>query len=268
MSKVDDYNRRELEAGRITYEHLDELIRFTSSFSDDWHPGEGGFEFYVKQLQREKQLVEDGMLGPLTRAKLVDEPASPAIPLNLEPILIDSAGWVSQAQADIMPADSSWFYHHDPMKPIGVVCHFTATGPGSGKTMALRRMGDRTGQRAASWHLTVEPDGTIIQMVSLVRGAWHCRATAENKKLLGNVPNRCTIGIELVSKDGKHFPAAQVNAYARLLRAIVRKYKIPRNKAMLLHSELDPGRRSDPGPVWERDHAERVVQYAFADLSF
>ena len=70
------------------------------------------------------------------------------------------------------------------------------------------------------------------------------------------------MGIELVG-HGEEFPSAQVAAVARMWRAIVRAYGIPRERAMLQHSELDPGRRVDPGPVWMGRHAERVLELAY-----
>jgi N-acetylmuramoyl-L-alanine amidase len=129
--------------------------------------------------------------------------------------------------------------------------------------MARNRQRPRgKGDRPASWHLTIDTDGTVVQMVPLHRQAWHAGSdTARPVPGLGWA-NARTIGIELVG-HGREFTAPQVAAAGAVWRAIVRAYGIPREFAMLQHSEIDPARRGDPGPVWMREHAEAVLAVAY-----
>ena len=146
-------------------------------------------------------------------------------------------------------------------KPIAIVCHYTATPPGTGAAMAKRRQAPfAKGDRAASWHLSIEADGSVIQMAPLDVGCWHAVGLIRG---LG-AANRVSVGIELVG-FGKAFPETQVAAACRVWRAIVRAYPMPRAQAAIGHVDIDPARRSDPGPVWIRQHRDRVLDWAYQD---
>lgn len=152
-------------------------------------------------------------------------------------------------------------------KPGGVVAHYTATGPGTALGMARRRAQPyRVDLKPAisSWHLTIDTDGSIVQMVPLDHVAWHAGSpTAKPVPGLGHANYTC-VGIELVSIDGRWFSPAQHDAAGRLWRALRLAYGIPRQHAMVTHESIDPGRRKDPGPVWMGQHAERVLDFAYA----
>lgn len=59
------------------------------------------------------------------------------------------------------------------------------------------------------------------------------------------------------------FPVAQVIAAQRLLRALVRAYGLTRPQCRWTHAQIDPGRKTDPGPVWAEDHLIDVLDHAF-----
>lgn len=242
------YNELRLETGRLSWEQITELIR---------------------AAQESLGLQADGKAGPKTLAaigldRLVDLE-------ELSPLLIDS-GWLEGEKTSLLPADRSWYYAKQEMAPIAVVAHYTSTNPGTAVSMAERRCRQWSRYaatvkppkkaRKTSWHVSIEADGQIIQMVPFNRGAWHARGTPTAVTLLGGSPNRRAIGIELVGK-GKVFPEAQVNAAGRVWRALVREYGIRPELAMVHHSALDPGRKRDPGPVWRDLHQTRVLEYAY-----
>ena len=66
MSKAEDYNRTEFEAGRLRWDHLTRAIKSAQS---DWNAGQRFIGAGVFNA-----LTEDGMAGPATRAMLVPEP--------------------------------------------------------------------------------------------------------------------------------------------------------------------------------------------------
>ncbi len=114
----------------------------------------------------------------------------------------------------------------------------------------------------ASWHVTIETDGSVVQMIPFSHVAWHAgSSTAKPVPGLGPA-NYNTVGIELVGY-GKDFPAAQVEAAKCVWRAIVQRYGIAREYAMLQHSAIDPDRRDDPGPTWMGQHAPGVLEAAY-----
>ena len=233
MSDATAYNRRALERGELTDEHLVELVRY---------------------FQRMHGLDADGKAGPLTRGAL-ERSAEPGA-LHV----VD--GWLYGDGVLRLAADPSWFGDDMPAGPLAIVAHYTATLPGTAITMATRRIvRRRANDRAASWHVTIAADGTIIQMISFAAQAWHC-ARGIVPVNGGTRPNACAIGIELEG-HGQIFPERQVEAACRVWRALVNAYDISRALAMLAHSRFDPERRSDPGPVWMNEHAAHVLNYAF-----
>jgi N-acetyl-anhydromuramyl-L-alanine amidase AmpD len=166
-----------------------------------------------------------------------------------------------------IPIHPTWYYNSlstPDKQPKAIVAHYSATAYGTAVNMAKRRSGARTAEdRAASWHVSIEGDGRIIQMAPFTKGCWHaggktCKPIPGHGK-----PNLCSVGIELIG-DGTSFPDAQVDSACRVWKALVYYYKIDRKDAMYQHSELDPSRRKDPGPVWMKKHAEKVLDYAFA----
>lgn len=180
---------------------------------------------------------------------------------------IDDEGWLYGPNVKRVPAHPSWYY--DSLStmnslPLAIVAHYTATAPGTARSMARRRKRARAREdRAASWHVTVASNGVIWQMVPFTAGAWHAGSrTARPIPGTGMKANRCSIGVELEG-HGVIFPDAQVEAAKGLWRALVHKYSIPQALAMVEHSKLDPTRRRDPGPIWMRDVAPEVLDYAF-----
>lgn len=236
MTTPDEYNRAQLAAGALTPTGVTALVRY-------WQAGHG--------------LEADGLAGPRTLTSLAPVGA----------LAIDTAGWLSGPGVTLIPAHSSWYgaelVH---ATPAGIVAHYTATDPGTAITMAKRRarkFGIDPDDRAASWHISIEADGAIIQMVPLTHTAWHAGGpTAQPVPGLGAANYRC-VGIELVGY-GKAFPAAQVAAARTVWRAIVGRYGIAREHAMISHASIDPGRRDDPGPVWAAEYAAGVLAFAYA----
>jgi len=166
-------------------------------------------------------------------------------------------GWLTFAtRVEMHP---SWRYSTQT-QPRAIVAHYTATDPGTAMNMAKRRTKPRAkDDRAASWHISIEADGTVIQMAPLTAQCWH----AGGGLIRGaGMANRVSVGIELVG-HGKTFPPAQVEAACIVWRAIVTEYGITRELAMVEHSKLDPDRRRDPGPVWMANHAPAVLDYAY-----
>ena len=200
----------------------------------------------------------DGKFGPKTArsvAALFEQPSE---------LTINQDGWLV-GDAKAIPAHRTWY--GGPLvsgKPKAVVCHVSATHPGSALNMANRRaVPISTGDRKASWHASVEADGTIVQMVPFTHVAWHAGSiTARSIPGVGGA-NARAVGIELIGFEAGPFPEAQVLGYARLLRALRLHYGIERKHAMVTHAWIDPSRRTDPGKVWMENHAERVLDIAY-----
>jgi len=97
-----------------------------------------------------------------------------------------------------------------------------------------------------SAHFVVDRDGTVVQMVSLDKRAWHAGVS----RLDGvDGVNDFSIGIEMTNlNDGKDpYPEAQYKAVAEIIRRCREHYNIPDSR-IVSHAlvALPPGRKTDP----------------------
>jgi AmpD protein len=101
-----------------------------------------------------------------------------------------------------------------------------------------------------SAHFLVRRDGELIQFVSCSRRAWHAGVS----NWLGHENcNNFSIGIELEGCDQSPFEDAQYLTLNRLLAELRHRFLI---EAVVGHSDVAPGRKTDPGPRfdWHRVH--------------
>lgn len=101
-----------------------------------------------------------------------------------------------------------------------------------------------------SAHFLIRRNGELIQFVSCRQRAWHAGLSCWQGR------ERCndfSLGIELEGCDETAFEEAQ---YARLTELIVTLRSQYPIDAIVGHSDIAPGRKSDPGPCfdWQRLH--------------
>jgi AmpD protein len=106
-----------------------------------------------------------------------------------------------------------------------------------------------------STHFFIRRDGETIQFVPCEKRAWHAGESCWQGK------NRCndfSIGVEVEGSDTTPFSDAQYNALVTLTRKLQSLFPIA---AIVGHSDIAPGRKTDPGPYfdWERYLAELTV---------
>ena len=99
-----------------------------------------------------------------------------------------------------------------------------------------------------SAHFFIRRDGTLIQFVPCTQRAWHAGVSCWQ----GN--ERCndfSIGIELEGTDDLPFTEVQYATLAPLVKLLKKAYPI---QAVVGHSDIAPGRKTDPGPhfAWQR----------------
>lgn len=101
-----------------------------------------------------------------------------------------------------------------------------------------------------SAHFLVRRDGELIQFVPCTARAWH--AGISSWKGRENC-NNFSIGIELEGCDELSFEDAQYLTLNRLLADLRSRFSI---EAVVGHSDIAPGRKTDPGPSfdWNRLH--------------
>lgn len=105
-------------------------------------------------------------------------------------------------------------------------------------------------QLKVSAHFYIRRDGELIQFVSCNARAWHAGASSWQGR------GRCndfSIGIELEGCDDLPFDDAQYVALNALIAVLGRAYPLC---CATGHSDIAPGRKTDPGPLfeWSRVH--------------
>jgi AmpD protein len=96
-----------------------------------------------------------------------------------------------------------------------------------------------------SAHFLVRRDGALVQFVPVERRAWHAGASTWRGR------SRCndfSVGIELEGADDTPFEDAQYEALAVLLMELRKTLPL---RAIAGHSEIAPGRKTDPGPRFD-----------------
>lgn len=106
------------------------------------------------------------------------------------------------------------------------------------------------GLRVSS-HLLVRRDGELVQYVPLTRRAWHAGASAFRGR---PACNDFSIGIELEGADDVPYQPVQYVRLAALLTALMAAIPALAGAPIVGHSDVAPGRKTDPGPAfrWDR----------------
>jgi len=109
------------------------------------------------------------------------------------------------------------------------------------------------GELRVSAHFLIRRNGELLQFVGCNDRAWHAGASSWKGR------ERCndfSIGIELEGTDDLPYAAAQYTMLARLIRALRRAYPIA---DLVGHSEIAPGRKTDPGPLFDWARLARLA---------
>ena len=96
-----------------------------------------------------------------------------------------------------------------------------------------------------SSHFLIRRDGELLQFVSVLNRAWHAGISSWKNT------ERCndfSIGIELEGSDFDSFENTQYATLKRLLTALKKTYAI---QDVVGHSDIAPGRKTDPGPYFD-----------------
>jgi N-acetyl-anhydromuramoyl-L-alanine amidase len=107
-----------------------------------------------------------------------------------------------------------------------------------------------------SSHLVVQRDGALTQYVSFADRAWHAgQSIYEGREAC----NDFSVGVELEGADTLPYEATQYDALAQAVAALCAAY--PRLSAQRLvgHSDISPGRKTDPGPAFDWPRARRLI---------
>lgn len=105
-----------------------------------------------------------------------------------------------------------------------------------------------------SSHLLIRRDGEVVQYVPFTRRAWHAGVSQYKGR------ERCndfSIGIELEGTDETPYDDRQYQSLAEVIAALEQAYPKLSRQRLTGHSDIAPGRKTDPGSAfnWSRLHA-------------
>lgn len=102
-------------------------------------------------------------------------------------------------------------------------------------------------QLKVSSHLFIRRDGGVIQFVPFNKRAWH--AGLSNFKGREKC-NDFSIGIELEGCDQEAFESIQYDVLKTVIASLQANYPTLTTGDIVGHSEISPGRKTDPGPFF------------------
>ena len=108
------------------------------------------------------------------------------------------------------------------------------------------------GLRVSS-HFLIRRDGALTQFVSCADRAWHAGASRWHGR------ERCndfSIGVELEGTDERPYTAKQYARLAALARRLRRRWPL---RDIAGHSDVAPGRKTDPGPSFDWERLRRLL---------
>jgi AmpD protein len=99
-----------------------------------------------------------------------------------------------------------------------------------------------------SAHLLVRRDGAIAQFVPVLLRAWHAGQSSWQGR---EACNDFSVGIELEGSDAEPYAPAQYLALAAAIRALCAAWPTLSLQAVVGHSDIAPGRKTDPGASFD-----------------
>ncbi|WP_407304936.1 1,6-anhydro-N-acetylmuramyl-L-alanine amidase AmpD [Acinetobacter sp.] len=112
-----------------------------------------------------------------------------------------------------------------------------------------------------STHLLILRSGEVLQFVNFNDRAWHA---GRSSYLAQKECNDYSIGIELEGSDDQPFEEVQYSILAQVIATLQASYpKILQHLAG--HSDIAPGRKTDPGPYFDWPKTRALIQQYKAD---
>jgi N-acetyl-anhydromuramoyl-L-alanine amidase len=110
-----------------------------------------------------------------------------------------------------------------------------------------------------SSHLVLDRDGEVTQYVRFTDRAWHAGKSIYKDR---EACNDYSVGVELEGTDTVPYAAAQYGALAEVVAALVAAYPRLSPQRLVGHSDIAPGRKTDPGPAFDWPRARRLIASA------
>ncbi len=107
-----------------------------------------------------------------------------------------------------------------------------------------------------SAHLVIRRDGELVQYVPVHRRAWHAGESCFERR---HACNDYSVGIELEGVDDELYEDTQYSKLAALVAALLKAYPSLSSQRIVGHSDVSPGRKTDPGPAFDWEYFGRLL---------
>lgn len=108
-----------------------------------------------------------------------------------------------------------------------------------------------------SSHLLIRRDGEIVQYVPFDKRAWHAGISQYKDR------DRCndfSIGIELEGAETFPYTEFQYRQLAQVIKCLFEHYPRLSQKTITGHCDIAPGRKTDPGPLFDWEKFFRLLE--------
>ncbi len=99
-----------------------------------------------------------------------------------------------------------------------------------------------------SAHLLIRRDAEIVQYVPFNQRAWHAGVSCFQGR---EMCNDYSIGIELEGTDERPYEEVQYQILGSLIKQLTKTYPAISEDRIVGHADIAPGRKTDPGPVFD-----------------
>ena len=242
----------DMENGALSKEDSEDIVKELESGSVT--PGEAESDESATDMPSETS--SDETASPASPASPVSSASTQDTPLATAPDKATTAKETSDTSVEADPKKNfsienrlvSWGFTKANDRTIDtIVIHSTYNATG-GDPFSVSKIIDIYKSYGVSPHYLVARDGTVYRMVDEKNIAYHA---GDSKMPDGrNNVNAFSIGIEVIGKGNGSPSDAQYDALKKLIADIETRHTI---KHILGHSDIAPGRKSDPwGFSWKK----------------
>jgi N-acetyl-anhydromuramoyl-L-alanine amidase len=110
-----------------------------------------------------------------------------------------------------------------------------------------------------SAHLLIQRSGELLQFVNFEERAWHAGQSCYEGR---DNCNDFSIGIELEGSDDEPYTDAQYLVLSNVTTVLIAHYPAMSARKIVGHSDIAPGRKTDPGPAFDWARYRRQLHEA------
>jgi len=116
---------------------------------------------------------------------------------------------------------------------------------------------DQIADLKVSAHVLIDREGVVTQFVPFHQRAWHAGVSVFDGR---SACNDYSIGIELEGADTTPYTNLQYARLAQITQCLMAKYPALTAKRITGHSDIAPGRKTDPGASFDWERFRALIQ--------